>query len=142
MFSWKGAPLKMGPQEGLVFYVSTAEGEVYSCFYTALPPYCSRYHYFFIYSFYSGKVHNVDEHCKSSTLLSVEGSIKKLFYLDKREALCVITDTLMLSQYTLRPEGGAQEFMKVYSHHQWRHFYDISFKIAMFYMQITFDNIL
>uniref|UniRef100_A0A3P8W0R8 Intraflagellar transport 140 n=1 Tax=Cynoglossus semilaevis TaxID=244447 RepID=A0A3P8W0R8_CYNSE len=85
MFSWKGAPLKMGPQEGLVFYVSTAEG----------------------------KVHNVDEHCKSSTLLSVEGSIKKLFYLDKREALCVITDTLMLSQYTLRPEGGAQEFMKV-----------------------------
>lgn len=27
MFSWKGAPLKMGPQEGLAFYVSTADGE-------------------------------------------------------------------------------------------------------------------
>lgn len=26
MFSWKGAPLKMGPQEGLAFYVSTADG--------------------------------------------------------------------------------------------------------------------
>lgn len=26
MFSWKGAPLKMGPQEGLAFYISTADG--------------------------------------------------------------------------------------------------------------------
>ncbi|TMS22663.1 Intraflagellar transport protein 140-like protein [Larimichthys crocea] len=85
MFSWKGAPLKMGPQEGLAFYVSTADG----------------------------KVHYVDEHCKTSLLLSVEGAIKKLFYLEKREALAVITETLMLSQYTLGPEGGAQEFMKV-----------------------------
>lgn len=25
-FSWKGSPLKMGPQEGLAFYVSTADG--------------------------------------------------------------------------------------------------------------------
>uniref|UniRef100_A0A7N6FI41 Intraflagellar transport 140 homolog (Chlamydomonas) n=1 Tax=Anabas testudineus TaxID=64144 RepID=A0A7N6FI41_ANATE len=85
MFSWKGAPLKMGPQEGLAFYVSTADG----------------------------KVHSVDEHCKTSTLLSVEGAIKKLFYLQKRETLVVITETLMLSQYSLGPEGGAQEFMKV-----------------------------
>ncbi|XP_074475359.1 intraflagellar transport protein 140 homolog [Sebastes fasciatus] len=85
MFSWKGAPLKMGPQEGLAFYVSTADGTV----------------------------HFVDEHCKTSTLLSVEGTIKKLLYFDKREALAVITETLMLSQYTLGPEGEAQEFMKV-----------------------------
>ncbi|XP_035468905.1 intraflagellar transport protein 140 homolog [Scophthalmus maximus] len=85
MFSWKGAPLKMGPQEGLAFYVSTADG----------------------------KVHSVDEHCKTSTLLSVEGAIKKLFYLDKREVLAVITDTLTLSQYTLGPGGGAQELTKV-----------------------------
>ncbi|XP_041671340.1 intraflagellar transport protein 140 homolog [Cheilinus undulatus] len=85
MFSWKGAPLKMGPQEGLVFYVSTADG----------------------------KVHCVDEHCKTSTLISVEGSIRKLFYFEKREVLAVITETMMLSQYTLGSEGGAQEFMKV-----------------------------
>lgn len=26
MFSWKGAPLKMGPQEGLAFYISTGDG--------------------------------------------------------------------------------------------------------------------
>uniref|UniRef100_A0A3B4Z0Z9 Intraflagellar transport 140 n=1 Tax=Stegastes partitus TaxID=144197 RepID=A0A3B4Z0Z9_9TELE len=85
MFSWKGAPLKMGPQEGLAFYVSTADG----------------------------KVHYVDEQCKTSTLLSVEGSIKKLFYIEKREALAVITETLMLSQYTLGPDGAATMFMKV-----------------------------
>lgn len=56
----------------------------------------------------------MDEHCKTSTLLNVEGSIKKLFYLEKREALVVITEAMMLSQYTLGSEGGAQEFMKVY----------------------------
>lgn len=28
-FSWKGAPLRMGPQEGLGFYVSTSDGEVF-----------------------------------------------------------------------------------------------------------------
>uniref|UniRef100_A0A667XJ74 Intraflagellar transport 140 n=1 Tax=Myripristis murdjan TaxID=586833 RepID=A0A667XJ74_9TELE len=84
-FSWKGAPLKMGPQEGLMFYVSTTDGKVYS----------------------------VDERGKTSALLSVEGSILKLFYHEKREALAVITETLMLSQYTLGPEGGAQELMKV-----------------------------
>uniref|UniRef100_UPI003AAE6617 intraflagellar transport protein 140 homolog n=1 Tax=Centroberyx gerrardi TaxID=166262 RepID=UPI003AAE6617 len=85
MFSWKGAPLKMGPQEGLMFYVSTADGKVY----------------------------HVDERGKTSALLSVEGPIQKLFYLEKREALAVVTETLMLSQYTLGPEGGAQELMKV-----------------------------
>lgn len=67
---------------------------------------------------YIGKVHSVDEHCKTSTLLSVEGAIKKLFYLEKKGALAVITENLMLSQYTLGPEGGAQEFLKVYYNHQ------------------------
>ncbi|PWA21906.1 hypothetical protein CCH79_00015610 [Gambusia affinis] len=85
MFSWKGAPLKIGPQEGLGFYVSTSDG----------------------------KVHAVDEQGKTSPLLSEDGSIRKLFYLEKRGVLVVVTDTLMLSQYTLRPEGGAHEFMKV-----------------------------
>ncbi|KAM9837971.1 intraflagellar transport protein 140 homolog [Aulostomus maculatus] len=85
MFSWKGAPLKMGPQEGLAFYVSTADG----------------------------KVHSVDEHGKTSMLLGVDGAIKKLFYLQTRETLAVITETLMLSHYTLGLEGGAQEFTKV-----------------------------
>uniref|UniRef100_A0A3B3IEM7 Intraflagellar transport 140 n=1 Tax=Oryzias latipes TaxID=8090 RepID=A0A3B3IEM7_ORYLA len=85
MFSWKGAPLKMGPQEGLVFYVSSADG----------------------------KVHSVDEHGKTSPLLRVEGSIRKLVFVKKREVLAVITDSLMLSQYTLGPEGEAQDFMKV-----------------------------
>ncbi|XP_042080151.1 intraflagellar transport protein 140 homolog [Haplochromis burtoni] len=83
-FSWKGAPLKMGPQEGLGFFICTADG----------------------------KVHSVDEYCKTSVLLSVEGSIKKLLYIEKTEALAVITENLMLSQYALGPEGGAQEIMK------------------------------
>ncbi|KAM4624504.1 intraflagellar transport protein 140 homolog [Polymixia lowei] len=77
--------LKMGPQEGLMFYISTADG----------------------------KVHCVDERGKTSALLSVDSPVQKLFYLERREALAVVTETLMLSQYTLGPEGGAQELMKV-----------------------------
>lgn len=55
----------------------------------------------------------MDEHGKSSELFSVEGAIKHLYYFDKRDILAVITDTLMLSQYSLGPPRGAQEFMKV-----------------------------
>lgn len=76
----------------------------------------------------------MDEHCKTSTLLSVEGAIKKLFYLEKREALAVITETLMLSQYTLGPEGGAQEFMKVYQ--LW-----VTIKPLSYHNHIRYNNI-
>lgn len=62
-----------------------------------------------------GKVHCIDEHCKTSTLVSVEGAVKKLFFFEKREVLAVITETMMLSQYTLGSEGGAQEYMKVFN---------------------------
>lgn len=105
----------MGPQEGLGFYVSTADGSIFFFFavliiflsYSTLTP-------FFVFE---GKVHSVDEHCKTSTLLTVEGAVKKLIFLERREALAVITENLMLSQYTLGPEGGAQEFMKVLLNH-------------------------
>ncbi|XP_072311733.1 intraflagellar transport protein 140 homolog isoform X1 [Eucyclogobius newberryi] len=84
-FGWNKAPLKIGPQEELTFYVSTTHGTVYA----------------------------VDEHGKSSELLSVEGAIKHMYYFDKRDVLAVITETMVLSQYSLGSPGGAQEFMKV-----------------------------
>lgn len=55
----------------------------------------------------------MDEQCKTTTLFSVDGPIKKLFYLEKRDVLAVITDTLVLSQYTQGPEEEVQESMKV-----------------------------
>lgn len=45
----------------------------------------------------------------------MEGAIKKLFFFERREVLAVITETMMLSQYTLGSEGGAQEYMKVFN---------------------------
>lgn len=45
----------------------------------------------------------------------MEGAIKKLFFFEKREVLAVITETMMLSQYTLGSEGEAQEYMKVFN---------------------------
>lgn len=56
----------------------------------------------------------MDEQGKTSALLSVDAPVRKLFYLEKRGELAVITENLMMSQYTLGPEGGAHEFMKVY----------------------------
>ncbi|KAJ8364162.1 hypothetical protein SKAU_G00129930 [Synaphobranchus kaupii] len=89
MFNWrkagKGASLKLGSLEGLTFFVSTADGYV----------------------------HCVDEKGKSSPVLNVDSPVQKLLYLEKRDVLAVITETLMLSQYSLGPEGGAQELMKV-----------------------------
>ncbi|KAM9716097.1 intraflagellar transport protein 140 homolog isoform 2-T2 [Menidia menidia] len=114
MFSWKGAPLKMGPQEGLAFYVSTADG----------------------------KVHSVDEHCKTNTILSVESSIRKLFYLEKRETLAVITDTLMLSQYTLGPEGGAHEYMKVKLSSQYGQSVDIVWTVNSLLITATGEQVI
>lgn len=116
MFSWKGAPLKMGPQEGLIFYISTADGmrELETQFFLF---HCFLKHFLLCITF-AGKVYSVDEHCKTNMLFTVEGSIKKLIFLEKREALAVITDNLMLSQYSLGPEGGAQEFMKVAYNYQ------------------------
>lgn len=45
----------------------------------------------------------------------MESAVKKLFFFEKREVLAVITETMMLSQYTLGSEGGAQEYMKVFN---------------------------
>uniref|UniRef100_A0AAV2LFL9 Telomere length regulation protein TEL2 homolog n=1 Tax=Knipowitschia caucasica TaxID=637954 RepID=A0AAV2LFL9_KNICA len=84
-FGWNNTPLKIGPQEELTFYISTTYGTVYV----------------------------VDENGKSSELLSVEGAIKHLYYFDKRDVLAVITETMVLSQYSLGPPGQAQEFMQV-----------------------------
>nr|XP_046210852.1 intraflagellar transport protein 140 homolog [Oncorhynchus gorbuscha] len=58
------------------------------------------------------KVHCVNECGRSSPVLSVDGSTQKLFYLKRRDIL-EIMKTLLMSQYTLGPEGGAPELMKV-----------------------------
>ncbi|KAG7492049.1 hypothetical protein MATL_G00010380 [Megalops atlanticus] len=89
MFNWrkagKGGSLKLGSLEGLTFFVSTADGFV----------------------------HCVNEKGKSSPILSVDSPVQKLLYLERRDVLAVITETLHLSQYSLGPEGGAQELLKV-----------------------------
>ncbi|KAL4622724.1 hypothetical protein GN956_G19824 [Arapaima gigas] len=87
MFNWrtagKGTLLKT--QEGMAFFVSTDDG-------------C---------------VHCGDEKGRSSSVLTIDGHIQRLLYLERRGVLAVITENLLLSQYRLGPEGGAQEIMKV-----------------------------
>uniref|UniRef100_G3UL58 IFT140 first beta-propeller domain-containing protein n=2 Tax=Elephantidae TaxID=9780 RepID=G3UL58_LOXAF len=89
MFNWRksgfGSFLKIGPQEGLSFFVSLMDGTV----------------------------HYVDEKGKTAHVASTDGPVQTLFYIEKREALVVVTETLLLSLYTVMPEGKAEEVMKV-----------------------------
>nr|KAF6355000.1 intraflagellar transport 140 [Myotis myotis] len=89
MFNWRksgfGSFLKMGSQEGLSFFVSLMDGTV----------------------------HYVDEKGKTTQLASTDSSIQTLFYLEKREALVVVTENLLLSLYLVTPDGKAEEVMKV-----------------------------
>lgn len=89
MFNWKksnkGAVFALGSQEGLAFYISAADGSVYS----------------------------VDEQARSVALLSVESAVQKMWYSKRRAVLAVVTESLLLSQFSLGPEGLAQEISKV-----------------------------
>ncbi|XP_053897923.1 intraflagellar transport protein 140 homolog isoform X3 [Malaclemys terrapin pileata] len=89
MFNWRkagiGLPLKVGPQEGLSFFISVTDGSV----------------------------HYVNEKGKTSHALSTDSSIRKLLIMEKRDVLVVITENLLLSMYTITLEGEAEEIMKV-----------------------------
>ncbi|XP_022372677.1 intraflagellar transport protein 140 homolog [Enhydra lutris kenyoni] len=89
MFNWRksgfGSFLKMGSQEGLSFFVSLMDGTV----------------------------HYVDEKGKTTRVASTDSSVQTLFYIEKKEALVVVTQNLLLSLYAVRPEGEAEEVMKV-----------------------------
>lgn len=86
-----------------------------------------------------GAVHCIDEQCKTSVLVSVDGAIKKLFFFEKREVLAVITETMTLSQYTLGSEGGAQEYMKVLNPVLFRwllfNFYNLTLPVEQIFQQ-------
>lgn len=60
-----------------------------------------------------GTVHYVDEKGKTTQVASTDSSIQTLFYIEQREALVVVTQNLLLSLYAVRPEGEAEEVMKV-----------------------------
>ncbi|KAM5328101.1 intraflagellar transport protein 140 homolog isoform 1-T2 [Glossophaga mutica] len=89
MFNWRksgfGSFLKTGSQEGLSFFVSLIDGTV----------------------------HYVDEKGKTTQVASTNSSIQMLFYIEKREALVVVTENLLLALYLVTPEGEAEEVMKV-----------------------------
>ncbi|KAM6423733.1 intraflagellar transport protein 140 homolog isoform 2-T2 [Liasis olivaceus] len=88
MFNWRksgmGMPLKMGPQEGLSFFVSVIDGTV----------------------------HYVTERGKTSQALTTESSVQKMLFMEK-DVFVVITETLLLSLHKISPEGEAEELLKV-----------------------------
>uniref|UniRef100_A0A673HQW8 Intraflagellar transport 140 homolog (Chlamydomonas) n=1 Tax=Sinocyclocheilus rhinocerous TaxID=307959 RepID=A0A673HQW8_9TELE len=60
-----------------------------------------------------GSVYSVDEQVRSVPLLSVESAVQKMWYSKRRAVLAVVTDSLLLSHFSLGPEGIAQEISKV-----------------------------
>ncbi|XP_019363179.1 PREDICTED: intraflagellar transport protein 140 homolog [Gavialis gangeticus] len=89
MFNWRkagmGVPLKVGPQEGLSFFISVTDGSV----------------------------HYVNEKGKTSRALTTDSPVQKLLFMEKRDILAVITENLLLSLYTIKQDGEAEEVMKV-----------------------------
>ncbi|XP_054848420.1 intraflagellar transport protein 140 homolog [Eublepharis macularius] len=89
MFNWRksgmGMPLKMGPQEGLSFFIGMSDGAV----------------------------HYVNDRGKASHTLTAESSVQKLLLMEKKDVLVIITDTLLLSLHKITSEGEAEEIMKV-----------------------------
>ncbi|XP_025043975.2 intraflagellar transport protein 140 homolog isoform X2 [Pelodiscus sinensis] len=89
MFNWRkggmGVPLKVGPQEGLSFFIGVTDGSV----------------------------HYVNEKGKTSHALSTDSPIQKLLVMEKSDFLVVITENLLLSMYTITLEGETEEIMKV-----------------------------
>lgn len=55
----------------------------------------------------------MDEKGTTTQVASTDSSVQTLFYLERREALVVVTQSLLLSLYVVRPEGQAEEVMKV-----------------------------
>uniref|UniRef100_A0A0K8RTW7 Intraflagellar transport protein 140-like n=1 Tax=Crotalus horridus TaxID=35024 RepID=A0A0K8RTW7_CROHD len=88
MFNWRksgmGLPLKMGPQEGLSFFVSVIDGTV----------------------------HYVSDRGKTSQALIIETSVQKMLFME-RDVLVVITEALLLSLHKMSSEGEAEELLKV-----------------------------
>lgn len=66
-----------------------------------------------------GTVHYVDEKGKTAQVASTDSSVQMLFYIEKREALVVVTQNLLLSLYVVTPEGEAEEVMKVRERRCW-----------------------
>uniref|UniRef100_A0A4W3HUQ7 Intraflagellar transport 140 n=1 Tax=Callorhinchus milii TaxID=7868 RepID=A0A4W3HUQ7_CALMI len=90
MFNWRktgkgGAPLKVGPQEGLAFFISATDGSVYY----------------------------MDERGKTSQAFHMDGPVRKLMYMESKDILVVVTETLVLSQYSVSADGATQEVIKV-----------------------------
>ncbi|XP_028905060.1 intraflagellar transport protein 140 homolog [Ornithorhynchus anatinus] len=89
MFNWKkggmGRLLRLGPQDGLSFFIGLVDGTV----------------------------HFVDEKGKTSRALSADSTLQMLLYIEKREVLVVVTENLLLSLYTVSLEGEAVETLKV-----------------------------
>ncbi|NXS90848.1 IF140 protein, partial [Jacana jacana] len=89
MFNWRksgvGAPLKMGLQEGLSFFVALTDGSV----------------------------HYVNEKRQTRHVLSTNSLVQKLFFIEERDVLVVITENLHLSLHAITLEGEAEELRKV-----------------------------
>ncbi|MEE6497228.1 hypothetical protein FKM82_002667 [Ascaphus truei] len=89
MFNWKksgnGTTMKAGSQQEVSFFLSAADGSVYW----------------------------VNEQGKSSQVVSMDSPVRTLLFIEKTTVLVVITENLLLSQFSINPGGEAEEIMKV-----------------------------
>ncbi|XP_070580461.1 intraflagellar transport protein 140 homolog isoform X2 [Ptychodera flava] len=89
MFSWKKgnnkASIKINANDAQTCFISGSEGNV----------------------FY------LDEKGACKAVFNADGAVKKLLYNEYKDILVVVTETLMLSQFSVSSDGHCQEIMKV-----------------------------
>eukprot|EP00079_Xenopus_tropicalis_P029812 XP_012825483.1 PREDICTED: intraflagellar transport protein 140 homolog isoform X1 [Xenopus tropicalis] len=89
MFNWnksgKWTPMKSVSQQEFHFFLSAKDGSVYF----------------------------VNEQLKNSQIVTLDSPVKRLFFMEKKSILVIVTENLLLSQFFISQEGNAEEISKV-----------------------------
>ena len=68
---------------------------------------------FLVFHSVPGVVHHMDEKGRTAECFTCDGPIKSLLYCENKDMLVAITDSLILSQHSVAPDGGTTEVIKV-----------------------------
>ncbi|KAG8433191.1 hypothetical protein GDO86_017467 [Hymenochirus boettgeri] len=89
MFNWtkseKMTPMKTTTQQEFHFFLSAKDGSVYF----------------------------VNEQLKNTPIATMNSPIKRMFFMEKKSVLIIITENLLLSQFFIGTDGNAEEISKV-----------------------------
>lgn len=61
----------------------------------------------------TGGVYFINDNGQCGQTFSVDGPVLKLLYYEERNVLITVTESLMLTQHAIMPEGESKELLRV-----------------------------